>query len=103
MDSLWKIQDAMTISLAATLGSSSLYLLQQKYGNKKNLFFATLLPAFFWISMAASYAFPGAKDLGAEFSEKIKEMVEFKLIEGVASVFMFSLLAKGYFLAKNNK
>ncbi len=41
-----KFHDAMTIMLAAMLGSSSLYLLQQKDDDGKNLLFATLLPFF---------------------------------------------------------
>lgn len=98
-----KFHDAMTISLAALLGGSSLYFLEQKDGNKKNLLFAALLPAFFWSAMAASYAFPGAEDLEAEFPEKIKKIGGIKLNEGAGSVFMLSLLAAGYFLAKNNK
>jgi len=96
-----KFHDAMTIMLAAMLGSSGLYLLQQKEEDgQKYLLWGTILPAFFWTSMASSFAFPGAKGLEAEFPDKVKKVGGIALNEGVISAFMLSALAFGYTLAR---
>jgi hypothetical protein len=95
-----KFHDAMTILLAALLGGSSLYLLQQKRrGRQSQVRWAAMLPAFFWTAMAGSFAFPGAKGLEAEFPEKVKRVGGLPLNEGVASAFMLSVLGLGYMLA----
>jgi hypothetical protein len=99
-----KFHDAMTITLAGILGSTSFYLLQKKDGDPQNqLLWGTILPSFFWASMATSFAFPGAKGLEAEFPEKIKKVGGVILNEGPASALMLSLLALGYIAAKKNK
>jgi hypothetical protein len=99
-----KFHDAMTIMLAAMLGTSSLYLLQKKDDHPQSqLLWSALLPSFFWTSMLSSFAFPGAKGLEAEFPEKVKKVRGIYLNEGPASAFMLSLIATGYFLAKKHK
>jgi hypothetical protein len=99
-----RFHDAMTILLAALLGGSSLYLLQQPDAHRpRPLLWATLLPGFFWTAMAGSYAFPGAKGLKAEFPEKVKRAGGLTLGEGAASALMLSLLALGYGLARKGK
>jgi len=98
-----KFHDAMTMMQAALLGSSGLFLLQQKEDGQKELVGGTVLPAFFWIAMASSFAFPGAKGLEAEFPDKIKKVGGIPLNEGVISAFMLGLLALGYVLARKNK
>jgi hypothetical protein len=68
-----KFHDAMTILLSGLLGSGSLYLLLQKNGQQKTkCVWATLLPSFFWLSMAGSFAFPGLKGWKLSFLKKLK-------------------------------
>jgi len=99
-----KFHDAMTIMQAALLGSGGLFLLQQKEDDgQKELVGGTVLPAFFWIAMASSFAFPGAKGLEAEFPDKIKRVGAIPLNEGVISAFMLGSLALGYVLARKSK
>ncbi len=96
-----KFHDAMTILLGGLLGSSSLYLLQQKSSKQQTKeIWAALLPSFFWASMAGSFAFPGAKGLEAEFPTKIKKLAGVKLNEGTISATMLLLLWSGYFLSR---
>jgi len=99
-----KFHDAMTIMLAAMLGTGGLYLLQKKEADdQKQLLGSVVLPAFFWTSMASSFAFPGAKGLEAEFPDKVKRVGGIALNEGFISAVMLSTLAFGYFLARKNK
>jgi len=99
-----KFHDAMTIMLAAMLGSSSLYLLQNKSNDNQNqLLWGAVLPGFFWTAMASSFAFPGAKGLEAEFPDKIKKVGGVPLNEGFVSAFMLFTLAFGYMLARKTK
>ena len=96
-----KFHDAMTILLAAMLGSSSVYLLSKKDGDiDRQLTWATLLPSFFW---AGSFAMPGAKGLEAEFPKKVKKPGGIVLNEGPVIAVMLALLGFGYCLAKKGK
>ncbi len=99
-----KFHDAMTIMQAAFLGTTSFYLLtKQNSPAQTNLTGATILPSFFWASMASSFAFPGAKGLEAEFPEKVKKVGGIPLNEGVISGLMLTLLGVGYALARRDK
>lgn len=96
-----KFHDAMTIMLGALLGSSGWYLLQKKGNiNQTQLLGGAVLPSFFWIAMATSFAFPGAKGLEAEFPDKIKKIGGIPLNEGLLSTIMLSALAFGYSIAR---
>lgn len=99
-----KFHDAMTITLGSLLGLSGLYLLQKKSANKTaNLQYGTLLPVFFWMSQASSFAFPGAKGLEAEFPEKVPQIGPVRLNEGAVSIVMLALLGLGYALTKKKQ
>ncbi|QNF32126.1 hypothetical protein HUW51_05045 [Adhaeribacter swui] len=96
-----KFHDAMTILLGSMLGGAGLYLLQKKSGDQKTqLKWGTMLPAFFWTAQAGSFAFPGAKGLESEFSDKVPQLGPLRLNEAPMSIFMLSVLALGYTLAK---
>lgn len=76
---------------------------EKKSGDKDlQLTMGTLLPAFFWASMAGSFAFPGAKGLEAEFPDKVKKAGPIPLNEGFASAVMLALLATGFLLERKN-
>lgn len=96
-----KFHDAFTILLGSMLGAGSLYLLQKKEGDGAlQLKWGTLLPSFFWAAQAASFAFPGARGLEAEFPELVPKMGPVWLNEAPFSAFMLSVLGAGYMLEK---
>ena len=57
---------AQSVSSASLLGAGGLYFLRRKGEHpERDLALGALLPSLFYLSQAASFAFPGAK--GAEF------------------------------------
>ena len=54
------------------------------------------MPSFFWVSQGASFLFPGAEGLEAEFPEKAPEVKSVWLDERFASALMLALIAAGY-------
>ena len=67
-----RFHDTMTVLLGAILGTSGLYLLRKREGNRPmQLKWGTLLPAFYWAAQAGSFAFPGAQGLEAEFPDLV--------------------------------
>jgi hypothetical protein len=55
-----RFHDAQTISLGALLGSGGLFFLRSD--DDRDLALGALLPALFWLSMGASFTFPGTAD-----------------------------------------
>jgi hypothetical protein len=94
-----KFHDALTISVGGLLGCTSLYYLARRDGSPRdNSTIGALLPALFWGAMGASFLFPGAKGLEAEFPELIPRVKGVWINERFASGFFLALLAKGYLL-----
>jgi Family of unknown function (DUF6640) len=70
-----KYHDAQTILLGSLLGASGLYFLRKKGADpQRDLTIGALLPSFFWVAQAASFAFPGAEGFEAEFPEKVSRI-----------------------------
>jgi hypothetical protein len=70
-----KYDDAQTILLGSLLGASGLYFLRKKGADpQRDLTIGALLPSFFWVAQAASFAFPGAEGFEAEFPEKVSRI-----------------------------
>src|SRR5437763_99341 len=65
-----RFHDAMTIALGTFLGSSALYLLRDD-ADRRDVALGAALPAFFWASMGAAFAFPGTAGMEAEFPQYI--------------------------------
>lgn len=96
-----KFHDAMTILLGSLLGAGSLYLLQKKTGDaQQNLAWGTLLASFFFTAQAASFTFPGAKGIEAEFPHKVPKVGRVWLNELPFSLTMLAALGVGYALEK---
>ena len=67
-----KFHDALGIALGSLLGTRGLYLLLRRGKDQQtDLALGALLPSLFWVAQAASFAFPGAEGLEAEFPEKL--------------------------------
>lgn len=82
---------------ASLLGAGGLYFLCREDTHlERDLALGALLPSLFYLSQAASFAFPGAK--GAEFQapEKIPRVGGVWLNERFFSTTMLALLAIGY-------
>lgn len=95
-----KFHDAMTISLFAFLGITSLMLLGiKKETTSHDLRFAALLPAFAYSSMVVSFLFPGARGLESEFPELIPKIAGIYFNELFVALFFLGVLAAGYHLA----
>jgi hypothetical protein len=92
-----KFHDAQSILLGALLGASGLYFLWRRNEHpESNLALGALLPAVFWIAQGASFVFPGAEGLEAEFPEKVPRIRGVWLNERVPSALMLALIAVGY-------
>ena len=92
-----KFHAAQSVVLASLLGTGGLYFLHCKGEHQeRDLALGTLLPSLLYLSMAASFAFPGAE--GAEFQspEKIPQVRGVWLNERFFSATMLALLAIGY-------
>jgi len=99
-----RFHDAMTILMACILGTTATCLLTERIDKAGgNLEMGTLLPAISWISLAGSFAFPGAEGIEAEFPEKVKKAGPLVLNEGFVSALMLSLLLTGYVVEKKLK
>ena len=67
-----KFHDALSIAFGSPLGASGLYLLLRRGKDPQtDLALGALLPSLLWMAQAASFAFPGAEGLEAEFPEKV--------------------------------
>lgn len=94
-----RFHDAQSIVLGSLLGASGLYFLIGRRGRdpeRRDLALGALLPSFFWLAQGASFAFPGAEGLEAEFPGKVPRVRGVWLNERFASASMLALLAVGY-------
>ncbi len=91
-----KFHDAQSILLGSLSGVSGLYFLRRSKHPERNLALGALLPSFFWITQGASFAFPGAEGLEAEFPEKVPRVKGVWVNERFASALMLALIAIGY-------
>jgi hypothetical protein len=65
-----RFHDAMTIALGTGLGGSALYLLRDG-ADRREVAVGAALPALFWASMGAAFAFPGTVGLEAELPQYV--------------------------------
>ena len=99
-----KFHDAQSILLGALLGASGLYFLWRGGEHpQRNLRLGALLPLFFWIAQGASFVFPGAEGLEAEFPEKVPRIRGVWLNERVPSASMAVLILIGYLLERGRR
>jgi hypothetical protein len=92
-----KFHDALSIALGSLLGASGLYLLLRRGKDPQtDLALGALLPSLFWVAQAASFAFPGAEGLEAEFPEKVPRVGGVWVNERFASALMLTLIAASY-------
>ncbi|WP_115373961.1 hypothetical protein [Adhaeribacter pallidiroseus] len=74
-----KFHDSITIGLGSNLVGASLYLMQKKTGAQTwQLQWGSLLPTFFWVAQAASFA--RRQRLTADFPDK-STSIRFQLVE----------------------
>jgi hypothetical protein len=99
-----KFHDAQSILLGSFLGLSGLYLLWRRGEHpESDLVLGALLPAFFWMAQGASFVFPGAEGLEAEFPEKVPRIRGLWLNERVPSALMLVLIAVGYLAERGRR
>ena len=99
-----KFHDAQSILLGSFLGVGGLYLLWRRgEHSESDLALGALLPAFFWMAQGASFVFPGAEGLEAEFPEKVPRIRGLWLNERVPSALMLVLIAVGYLAERGRR
>ena len=92
-----KFHDALSIALGALLGACGLYFLCRKGKDPQtDVALGALLPSLFWTAQGASFAFPGAEGLEAEFPEKVPRVKGVWINERFVSILMLVLIAAGY-------
>ncbi len=98
-----KYHDAQTILLGSLLRVSGLYFLRRRSRHpERDLALGALLPSFFWVAQGASFAFPGAKGLEAEFPEKVPRIKDVWVNERFSSALMLALIVIGYVAERRN-
>jgi hypothetical protein len=98
-----KYHDALSILLGSLLGASGLYFLQRRGKNpERDLAPGALLPSFFWVAQGASFAFPRAEGLEAEFPEKVPRIKGVWINERFSSALMLALIMIGYVAERTN-
>lgn len=96
-----RFHDAMTIAVSGLLGAGGLYALNRKgLDRERGTALGAVLPAFFWASMGAAFAFPGAQGLQAEFPHLIPRVRGVWINERFVSAGMLGLTALGYGLER---
>ena len=99
-----RFHDAQSILLGTLLGASGLHFLWRGEGHpQRNLALGALLPSFFWMAQGASFVFPGAEGLEAEFPEKVPRIRGLWLNERVPSALMLVLIAVGYLAERGRR
>ena len=93
-----RFHDAMTIALGSLLGSCGLYFLLRGRGKDPHTDVAlgALLPSMFWVAQGASFAFPGAEGLEAEFPEMAPRVKGVWVNERFFGALMLAMIAAGY-------
>ncbi|GAA1134072.1 DUF6640 family protein [Citricoccus alkalitolerans] len=96
-----RFHDAMTVTLGTLLGAGALYALnRQSTDPDRDTTLGAMLPAAFWTSMGAAFAFPGARGLQAEFPHLVPRIKDVWINERFASAGMLALTAIGYGLER---
>jgi hypothetical protein len=96
-----RFHDAMTISLGALLGAGGLYALNHPSTDPdRDTTLGAALPATFWVSMGAAFAYPGAQGLEAEFPDLVPRIRGVWINERFVSAGMLALTGLGYGLER---
>ena len=96
-----RFHNAQTITLGALLGGAGLMALHGSGDDPLEKTAAgALLPAFFWASMGASFAYPGTGGLQSEFPELIPRINGVWIDERFLAVGMLGLGTLGYALER---
>ncbi|MGQ1795801.1 DUF6640 family protein [Kocuria oceani] len=99
-----RFHDAMTITMGALLGAGGLYALNRNGPDPgRDTTMGALLPAVFWTSMGAAFAFPGTQGLQAEFPHLVPRVRSVWIDERFASAGMLGLTALGYGLDRRTR
>ena len=92
-----RFHDAQTIALGSLLGSCGLYFLCKRGKDPHaDVALGALLPSLFWVAQAASFAFPGAEGVEAEFPEMVPSVKGVWVNERFFGAPMLALIAAGY-------
>lgn len=94
-----RFHDAMTIGLGAGLGFSALYLLRDR-ADRREVAVGAAMPALFWASQGAAFAFPGTAGLEAEFPQYVPRVRGVWINERFASAVMTAAAAVAYALER---
>lgn len=97
-----RFHDAWTIASGTFLGGSALYFLRDAADNRDVAIGATL-PAIFWMSQGAAFAFPGTAGLEAEFPQYVPQVRGVWLNERFASAAMLAAIAGAYILERRTR
>lgn len=96
-----RFHDAQTIAMGALLGTAGLVGLNRTGQDPdRSTALGALLPGFFWASMGAAFAFPGAQGLQAEFPELVPRVGGVWIDERFAAAGMLGLAILGYGLER---
>lgn len=99
-----KFHDAQTVAVGALLGMGGLWALNRKgSAPQRDVALGASLPAFFWASMGAAFAFPGAEGLQSEFPELVPRVRGVWIDERFGSAVMLGLIAVGYGLDRRSQ
>lgn len=96
-----RFHDAMTIALGAGLGGTALYLLRDT-AHEREVALGAALPALFWTSMGAAFAFPGTAGLEAEFPQYVPRVKGVWLNERFPAALLLSAAAGAYALERRS-
>lgn len=96
-----RFHDAQTVAMGALLGLGGWRMLNRQGASPQlHTAMGALLPAFFWASMGAAFAFPGAEGLQSEFPQRVPQVRGVWIDERFASAGMLGLIAVGYGLER---
>jgi hypothetical protein len=96
-----RFHDAMTIALGTCLGGSALYLLRDG-ADSREVAVGAALPALFWGSMGAAFAFPGTAGLEAEFPQYVPQVRGVWINERFPSALMTAAAAMAFALERRD-
>ena len=96
-----RFHDAMTIALGTGLGGTALYLLRSG-ADRGEVAIGATLPALFWTSMGAAFAFPGTAGLEAEFPQYVPRIGGVWINERFPSALMTAAAAAAYALERRD-
>lgn len=90
-----RFHDAMTIALGTGLGGSALYLLRDG-ADRREVTVGAALPALYWGSVGAAFAFPGTAGMEAEFPQYVPRVGGVWINERFPSALMVAAAAVAY-------